>query len=467
MRTHADTASWPLNLGPASARPRVSAAHRDWPLGRILVFIALHIALAFAIRALPLIGTIHSLACLLLGLRWLSRERQPVRLLTLTGYIMAMEILWRGTNAAIFYEYGKYAICLLLALALLRYRLLPRAGKWPLLYFALLVPSILVLPEFDREAVAFNLSGPLTLALATVFFSTQKLSIPQLKKILLAILAPCVGLCSMASVLSLSVDAFEVHGKAGSAGFPPNQVSSMLGLGGIVAFLYLVLERRSRRVQGLMLLLMVWHLAQAAVTLSRGGFWAGLLGIAAASFYLMRDRKGRAFVVFRVVVAVVLGGYLIFPFADSLTGGLVSERFRSFDSTGRDRIIEGDLMAFRENPILGVGPGQARSYHARTFRASSAHTEYTRLLAEHGSLGVLALLILGGMTAARVLRSRPLGEKAVVAGLTAWALLFMIHAAMRLAAPGLVFGLAAARIFALEEEPRGRSAGALRHPSMR
>ena len=462
MRSRAGSSTWPTHSavprswdrrsGPRdTATPDATAL--DWRFERIFVFIAIHIGLAFAFRFLPLIATVHSLLCLALGLRWLVRDRTPDRVMMMAGYIMSMEILWRGENAAIFYEYGKYAICLLLILTMLRFRLLRRSTKWALLYFALLTPSILIMPGFDREAIAFNLSGPFTLAVATAFFSSQKLYIPQFKKILVAMIAPCIGLCAMATFFSLSVETFVVHGKAGSAGYPPNQVSSMLGLGGIAAFLYLVLERRSLWTRGLMFALMVWTLAQAAVTLSRGGFWAGLMAVGAASFYLLRERRGRAVVVVRIGMAAILGAYLIFPFADSLTGGVLSERFRSFDSTGRDRIIEGDIKAFKENPVLGVGPGQARVYHARTFRVSSAHTEYTRMLAEHGSLGALALLILFGLCASRALSSHPLGEKAVVAGLTTWALLFMIHAAMRLAAPGFVFGLAAARLFALAPRP--------------
>ncbi len=434
---------------------------QEWTLGQILLWLGVHVAFAFALRNLPFLGLVQSLTCLFLGLRWLAQGAPLERLIALAGYVTAMEILWRGTDTVIVYEFAKYTVCLILLLAALRYRLLASSHKLPLLYFALLLPSILVLPEFDREEIAFNLTGPMTLAVATCFFSTQKLTLPQLKKVLLVMLGPAVGLCALASILSLSAEVFIVHGKAGSAGFAPNQVSSILGMGAILAFTYQLLERRSRPTRALMFGLLLWFLAQSAVTLSRGGLWAALGGIAAASFFLLRDRQTRAVLVLRFTLVAVLGIYWIFPFANTLTGGILGERLTSFDATGRDRIVAGDFMAFHDHPLLGVGPGQSTVYHERTFRASSAHTEYSRLLSEHGSMGALALLILLGICARRALRPLPLGEKALVAGFTTWALLFMLHAAMRMAAPGFLFGLAAARFYALpnpQATPAARNA---------
>ena len=65
------------------------------------------------------------------------------------------------------------------------------------------------------------------------------------------------------------------------------------------------------------------------------------------------------------------------------------------DTTGREDIARADLEVWFDNPVLGVGPGVAKEYRAATFgRAAAAHTEFTRLLAEHGILGLVALIIL-------------------------------------------------------------------------
>ena len=104
-----------------------------------------------------------------------------------------------------------------------------------------------------------------------------------------------------------------------------------------------------------------------------------------------------------------------------------------------------DWLTFLDHPVFGVGPDQSTAFHARTFRVSRTHTEYTRVLAEHGLLGLVSMLILLGAVLVRVFKKGSAQQKALVISFTAWALVFMFHAAMRLSAPSLLFGIAAAR----------------------
>ncbi len=136
----------------------------------------------------------------------------------------------------------------------------------------------------------------------------------------------------------------------------------------------------------------------------------------------------------------------MFPATDRFSHGMVSQRFGDTGMTGRDKIMKADWIIFLENPLLGVGPGQSYGAHAITFNASSAHTEYTRLLAEHGSFGVVAILMLVWMAWRRWRRPERAPEKGVGLAFMAWALLYMGHSAMRLAAPAFMFGLGAALI---------------------
>ena len=90
----------------------------------------------------------------------------------------------------------------------------------------------------------------------------------------------------------------------------------------------------------------------------------------------------------------------------SITDGVLSQRYglgqTSFgekfilDLTGRALIYEIDLNIFFDHILTGVGPGQAKDlrqvygYGKRV----AAHTEYSRMLAEHGILGLFSLFIL-------------------------------------------------------------------------
>ncbi len=102
-------------------------------------------------------------------------------------------------------------------------------------------------------------------------------------------------------------------------------------------------------------------------------------------------------------------------------------------------------MVFRQFPLFGVGPGQSDAYHALTFRAASAHTEYTRMLAEHGSFGLISLLILAWFSVRRLFTKGDSLSKGLLLGIMVWALVYMASAATRLVAPSFLFGLAAAK----------------------
>jgi len=426
---------------------------------RAVFFILLHIPLAFAFRWSSTVATAHAIGTFVLGLWWLAHDRYPDRLIYLTAYITGAELLWRGMQASVFYEFGKYSVGLLLVLGLLKYRRLFIADKRPLVYFVLLLPSILVMPAFDRQMIAFNLTGPFSLAVATMFFSTVKLTQEQMKRIWVALLAPIVGLGFMASYLTSLYEETIVFAMGSiqetAAGMGPNQVSSILGLGALVAFLYVMIERKHKGLRLIMVGSMIWLMAQAALTFSRGGVWTTIGAIAVAVFYLARDRHLRYFSIFILAVVCLVSYFYVFPALEDFTEGGLSERFRSFDTTGRDSIVKGDLKAFEEHPVFGVGPDQSRAYHAQFFRPASAHMEYSRMLAEHGSFGIVAMLILLWMVLQRFIFKEPPEAKALSGAFTVWTMLFMLHAAMRLVAPSFVFGLASAHLLT-ESEIRGK-----------
>jgi len=412
---------------------------------RLLVFLGAHVLLAFLVRSSSVFSTIHAGLTLALGLYFLMKDDQPFRLIYLLGYLVGAELIWRGTNARVFYETGKYAIVFLVFIGLFRYRKLLRADKRPLIYFVLLLPSLLLLPYFDREQIAFTLAGPLALAVAAMFFSTVSLNREQLKKLLLAVLAPTISLGVMAYLGILSVSEIEFVAaslRATSANIGPNQVSSILGLGALVAFLYVTLENTHKKIRFLIILAVIWLLSQTVLTFSRGGFWTTIGASVAAAVFLIRDRRTRNIFLMVSVLMVLVMNFLVYPSLERFTTGTLTARFSNFNPTGRFEIIRSDWVVFLEHPFLGVGPYQSKPYHALFYRASNAHTEYSRMLAEHGSFGVLALAIMVWLVIGRIIAKRPSESKAFVVAFLVWALLFMAHSATRLVAPSFLFGLA-------------------------
>jgi O-antigen ligase len=244
-----------------------------------------------------------------------------------------------------------------------------------------------------------------------------------------------------------------------SGGFAPNQVSAVLGLGALVCF-FLVREPWVRK--GLRLVLfvgMVGLATQSALTYSRGGLYMAAGSAVVASLFLMRDARSRLTTVVVLALCFVIGRYLIVPQLDALTGGTLVQRFQDTGMTGREEIMRTDLELWSENPVLGVGPGMSKILRQDILGGEwllHSHTEFTRLLSEHGALGALALVLLL-LGAARAIRRAP-GRRgrAYSAALIVWSLLFMVINAMRLVTPSFLFGLAFANLDAEEASP-GRS----------
>lgn len=71
----------------------------------------------------------------------------------------------------------------------------------------------------------------------------------------------------------------------------------------------------------------------------------------------------------------------------------------------------------------------------------ASHTEFTRILAEHGLLGIFALVVLGVGITYNVKRQKMSIGKTLMVGAAVWSSLFMMNAGMRLAMPSFMLGL--------------------------
>jgi len=250
---------------------------------------------------------------------------------------------------------------------------------------------------------------------------------------------------SLVGTLSIGSDAFtRISENPTTAGIGPNQFASILGLGILMALLYVLIEKNNKPFRYFLIGLTILFFVQSFLSFSRGGLWTTVFAIIAGGFYLIREGGTRKVFIPIITGLILLFRYVVFPILDDFSSGSISDRFGSFDLTGRDLIMKADLIAFRENILSGVGPGQSAYYHAITFRFSSSHTEYTRLLAEHGLFGLTSLLILLLICFRRFKATASGKEKAIIAALTTWALLFMFHSATRLVAPSLLFGMGSA-----------------------
>ena len=453
------------NYTPAVAVPHgKSAAKTRWGSATFTtLFILAHLPLAYAAVHISYVSTLHAVATFAVGIWCAAFGKRLMRVAYVGAYIVGSEVFWRMNHAHIFWEAGKYALVIIFVIAAWRARR-QKSSPLPFIYFALLIPSIMItITNLDlstaRNAISFNLSGPLALAASVWFFSKIKITPSQFRGILLALIGATMAVAGRTMLWTMTAKAIDFGNRSNfttSGGFGPNQVASILGLGALASFIYLMDRKVSPSLRFVFFCTMTLYATQSALTLAREGVYEFALGMILYVILQSRDsRSGLQFAVIGIVVFFI-ASRLLLPHLEHFTGGEFGARFDNTNPTGRGAIIMDDIQVWRDNPLFGIGPGRSMYYHENSMfeNAEAAHTEFSRLLAEHGLLGLLALFVLAAMFISAIRKAQSRRARALTICLASYAFAFMAVAAMRIAAPSFIFGLATATfVNARKREP--------------
>jgi O-antigen ligase len=298
--------------------------------------------------------------------------------------------------------------------------------------------------------------------LAVVFFQKQEVNKDNFVDILRLLLYPLVSVLTFTVLGSPSLEDVEfILGAnfATSGGFGSNQVSTALGLG---AFLVFILWRKKEGFSGYLWLDVVFLLLfvfRGLITFSRGGMIGGALGII---IFLLLDRgitgDGRVIkpvkaILTAIPVFIILA--VTFTYANKVTGGLLSKRYQgetpgtlagrkektlNVFTSNRLQIFKDDLKLWKEHPILGVGVGASR-YLRDESKDFLSHIEISRLLSEHGAMGLLYVLILFKLGWDIFKYQKGMVYGAILISFYIIALFTTFHSAMRTYVSPLLFGL--------------------------
>ena len=443
-------------------RPRPALPPRPAAAGRLAGILAAQIALAVVMLEFPSVATAHALVTLAVAIGIAAVSPWIEDIAGAAAYVVGTELLWRITDARVFHEVGKYAIILILGIGLLRLG----GGRrivLPLAYLAMLLPSIaLTIDAFgllgSRQDLSFNLSGPAALVVAVLFCSRLRLSPSAQRRLLWTMVVPIAGIAGAAAYATITAGAIRFTGSSNfvtSAGFGPNQVSAVLGLGALLA-LVLAIRERAMSTRLLALVITLWMLTQSVLTFSRGGLVNVVVALLVSAAYSLREPRRAAAFMGPVLAVLLVSGLVVYPRLVAYTGGVLQQRFTTFTLEQRTRLLEADLNAFRTHLVFGVGPGVGKLYRSLPDgRPVAAHTEFTRLLAEHGLTGVVAMGALLAIVAGAYRRAKTRPNRAWVLLLASWTLSEMTHGAMRFAAISFVFGLITCTLVDTEnEKPR-------------
>ena len=435
----------------------------------VAAFFAVNVLLAFAFRRLPGLAALHAGVVIAIGLGASIHRNDKILAAYVCAYIVGAEVLWRMVSAPLFWEFGKYAMVVVMGASILRSHRWDRRSRLRVLYIVCLLPSTLVYYEFGstlailKERLSFNLSGPLAIATAVLFFGRLNLNRAQTARLFVYSIGPILGIVALAasSMMRGEIQFLNASNFVASGGFGPNQVSAAMGLGVTLSFLYLCVARPSMAVKTLIVAGLAVCAIQSALTFSRTGLYLVAGSVAIAASYLWRIRELRGILSGLFLTGAAAAVFLVVPLLQQVTGGAAEARWTNTAGTGREELFFDDLAIWRKNWAIGVGPGNVPSSR-EDLSGTMVHTELSRLLAEHGMFGVGALLALGTVALANLRRRRDALTRGLAAAFIGWSFLYMSVSAMRTVAPAFVFGLASSGMAFVV--PRGRSVLASRLP---
>lgn len=480
----------PRGPGPAAGtRNLLSFGDHRSPtqIPRWIIILSALIAQAVLTRAMiavPRIGLVQAL--FLVGLTgYVILRRQTMTAVCVLAYIPSAEIVWRQTGAPIPYQFAPYlAIAVATLVVLTALPTLTKPTRSALLYVALLVPSVVVTISVAgagaRELVAFALAGPIALLTMIAVFSQLTIHEWFYRRILWIVIVSGMGpLMAAITAIDEYIAAnggieFDTQSNfVTSGGFGPVQVSSMMGLTALCCVLVYLVERHfAPRVIAIAMGLFATVLS--FLTFSRGGMTA--TAIALALFFLVqaRDTHARRRVFTVVLVVFSVGYFLIVPRINDFTDGEFEKRF-SDTSSGRSELAVNDVEVFTNNIWFGVGPGMMKynrlGYEVCALRTddcrreASSHTEFTRMLGEHGIPGLLSVALIIWLAFLAVQRAGP--SRPVTVAMLSWAIAQMFYANFRVVGIAFAFAFAFVRIIDdpppdLDYDPEAQ-ARALRH----
>ncbi|WP_034261598.1 O-antigen ligase family protein [Altibacter lentus] len=429
----------------------------------------LHIGMAFAIYLVEATSKFFLFAAVVYFLvRIFSSGNKKDEVLLAAAYIMGFEVFSRMTGGAFTYEFAKFAVIGFLVIGMFLKGFTRRS--WPYVFYILfLVPGILfsaINLNYSTDfmnAISFNLSGPLCLAISALYCYNRKMPAERLNQILLAALLPIIAMAAylyvytpnIRDVLSGTQSNFEASG-----GFGPNQVSTILGLGMFILFSRL-LTIKSRVVNIIDLCLLIFVSYRGIVTFSRGGvITAGVCALIFFIYYFYKaDLRQRTSLLPKV--AIIAGCIVVtWIFTSISTFGLIDKRYANQDAAGREKedvttgraeLVTGEVETFLEHPFTGIGVGKIREFRKeKTGRIVATHSEVSRILSEHGVFGLFALMVL--VFTPLLFRVRNRTNLYFFAFFIFW-FLTINHSSMRIAAPAFIYGLCLISIIDVKKKP--------------
>jgi O-antigen ligase len=404
------------------------------------------------------LAKVYSVLIVFLGIRFIIKSKNKNNeAIYWSAYMVGSEVLFRMSGGMFFYELPKYSVFLFLGTGLYVEGKRHHVSVSYLFYIILLLVGIAFMDipfnESIRKAIAFNLSGPILLGLSAIYFYKRKIGIEELLDVLFYMVLPII---SMLSLLYFKTPDFKVIAFGGSAnfeasgGYGPNQVATILGMGVFIFTIHLFFKKRIFFMLFLDIFIFMYLIFRGLLTFSRGGMLTAFIAITVFIFFYIISTKDKLKNLVKYAGIISLSAIALWLYTSNVTGGMLENRYtnknargieKSDISTGRIDLFKGELDNFYENPFFGIGVGGSKFERMEDVGIEAAsHNEVSRLLSEHGMIGLIILILLLVIPAKHILSQPYLAKAFLSAFLLLW-FLTINHSAMRIAFPAFIYGL--------------------------
>ena len=383
-------------------------------------------------------------------------------------YFTGSEIFFRMTKSTVSYEIVKYTVIILLTVGMMVQKKSQQLSFSFLIYFFLLILGIVFtdVPEGEsiRKAIVFNLSGPIVLFFSAIYLYKRRVTRFKLLEGLFFMILPIFSTVMYLYLRTPDLREIVFNSAANSVtsgGFGPNQVATVLGLGIFILTVFLFLNKKISGFLFLDVIFLVYFTYRSLLTFSRGGLLVGVLAFFIFVFFMFLHNKRLISLIlkyFGIAMFFVIGIWL---YTSNITGGMLDNRYTGKSSSGvqkedvtsgRIDIILNQFESFAESPWfgIGVGNGKYKRIESDEHITAASHNEITRLIEEHGLMGIIILLILLTVPLVNFISSNNYQRAFIISFYALW-FLTIGHSAMRIAFPGFIYGLSLIKIVKDEE----------------
>ena len=382
----------------------------------------------------------------------LLQKRKPAFFFMLFSYLISFELLDRMAKTSPFvpFEVGKYFLVLAGILGIIAVGVRYNIGIW---MAVLVTPAVFydfsgIRPSYD---IINTYLAPLAVGLGIAFAYRLSITYSQFNQILKFIWWASLASLVFTYIKTPDFENISFTLKANSdttAGHSSNQVSTVLGLGMFLSF-YSVFKRLNfSGNRTLDFAILFGFTFQGLLSFSRGGMLVGVVGILMLLFVgesiTNKSNRNTSLIIGLVSLIALYGAFEI---ANTITRGNLLLRYQGETAgtmrgtkeltvdhfvTGRLGIFEDDFNLWIKYPITGVGSGTSRFLRDPDRIGVAAHVELSRLLADHGLLGLVYSLIFFVQFPYKIFKANEKStHRVILLALVAIAILSTFHAAMR------------------------------------